>query len=523
MSNPNSSQPSSPPPVEHYDVIYEDDVHSLAALMAHDKREYWTLMLDVVADETVNQAKLDYLKEHIAALQEEYALLTKTIKALATTGKNWMIDAAKHPADDRGPQRTKFSKIREDHGVVTLESNARSKQAAFKDEIKKHKELYRYARSILLHRTAGHKRRKADQSDQSKLVADANSQSFATEDVGLAQLQTSPTSLKPLQTQSSEASPLKMMSKAVRQGCNQLPDIANLGRADRAGRSLEELEEKLPSDLRREVFRCQEEDDAPDQNNDGPEKFGGSSKVAPTECTGTHAILSNKKNGTHRTTLLECVKVTVGHPTDKSQQCETVLLLDSASDHTDFKQSLCEMLHLPNLGPTKLSVATFLSTDEITVDTFVSQLRIRKSNGKTICLRAPVMPDQFVGQMRTAFGRPEHIKELRQGSCAVCPSTETPEILFSDATCVISLKWWRNINSYHAGSGKAGKPADVSELSNHQPFFIRAKSDDVSINQLLESLLADDSLTKNTMSSFRDQLDEKVSYNYISANTPQKR
>ncbi|KAH7660388.1 hypothetical protein AAVH_43828, partial [Aphelenchoides avenae] len=133
----------------------------------------------------------------------------------------------------------------------------------------------------------------------------------------------------------------------------------------------------------------EEEDITPDQNIESSEVFDNDSKDTQTKNIGTYAILSNKENGTHRTTLLECVKVVVGRPTDKTQQCETVLVLDSASYHVYFKQSLCEKLRLPCLGPTKLSVATFLSSDEIPVDTFVSQLRIRKSNGKTICLKAP--------------------------------------------------------------------------------------------------------------------------------------
>ncbi|KAH7718541.1 hypothetical protein AAVH_14016 [Aphelenchoides avenae] len=177
--------------------------------------------------------------------------------------------------------------------------------------------------------------------------------------------------------------------------------------------------EPVYQDLNEPSSDSEADDNGPDQNVEGSEGFDDETKDAHTKNTGTYAILSNKENGTHRTTLLECVKVTVGHPMDKSQQCETVLLLDGASDHTYFKQSLCEKLHLPNLGTTKLSVATFLSSDEIPVDTFVSQLRIRKFNRKTICLKAPVMPDQFVGRMRTEFVRLEHITELRQGSCAV--------------------------------------------------------------------------------------------------------
>lgn len=55
-----------------------------------------------------------------------------------------------------------------------------------------------------------------------------------------------------------------------------------------------------------------------------------------------------------------------------------MLLLDSASDHTYFRQSLCEKLHLSNLGPTKLSVATFVFSDEILVNTFITQLLGRK-------------------------------------------------------------------------------------------------------------------------------------------------
>ncbi|KAH7723309.1 Pao retrotransposon peptidase family protein [Aphelenchoides avenae] len=266
-------------------------------------------------------------------------------------------------------------------------------------------------------------------------------------------------------------------------------------------------------------------DDGSDQNVENPESFD----EPLTKTTGTYAILSNKENGTHRNTWLECVKVTVGHPTDKSKQCETVLLLDSASDHTYFKQSLCEKLHLPNLGPTKLNVATFLSTDEIPVDTFISQLRIRKSNGKTICLMAPVMPDQFVGRMRTAFVRPEHIQELRQGSCAVCPSTETPEILIlvgrdlrhlfevveehKPLPCGFLLAH-SNVGTLLVGSGKADKPADESELSNHRSFFIRAKSDDISIDQLLTNFdgppPSEDNPARQILSDFCEHLQSRA-------------
>ncbi|KAH7708453.1 Pao retrotransposon peptidase family protein [Aphelenchoides avenae] len=694
MSNRNSSQPSSPPPVEHYDVIYEDDVHSLAALMAHDKREYWTLMLDVNADETINQAKLDYLREHIAALQEEYALLTKTIKALATTG----IHAAKHPADVRGPQRKKFAKIREDHGVATLESSARSKQAA----IKKYKELYRAAKNFLSQKTSNrkktenprqkriplgppsnfeaaiHERRNADQPDtvsdvnlqdaftegddaidttatapdlsgQPNVVADVSLQGFVTDDdelgsstnaapdqsdqsyvrrtktprpslpkvmrlepgkfyaATLLSLQVPPSDEVRDSTdaaldqydQPNEVTAIKLQgttsrefevsadgnlqdfdehkvtgsadatsdqydqfedqspdsaNQFVKAATNSLADIANLGRAETTGRSLEELEEKLPPDLRKEVFRrrtrnrnsrqtsnthssklepmyqdlnepssdSEADDTGPDQDVEGSEDFDDDTKYTQTKTTSTYAVLSNKENGTHRTTLLECVKVTAGNPTGKSQQCETVLLLDSASDHTYIKQSLCQKLHLPSLGPAKLSIATFLSTDEIPVDTCISQLRIGKSNGKTFCLKAPVMPDQFVGQMRTAFVRPEHIMELGEGSCGVCPSTVTPEILIGrDLRHMFEvmeeykplpsgfLLAHSNVGTMLVGSGRANKPADQSELAQQRSFFIRAKADDVSIDQLLESPLADGNLAQNTVARFRHQLEEK--------------
>ncbi|KAH7714494.1 hypothetical protein AAVH_18148 [Aphelenchoides avenae] len=541
MSNLNNSQPPSPPPVDHYDFVYEDEIHDLAILMAHDQREHWTPMLTVDADETINQPKLTYLKEHIAALQEEYALLSKTSKALATTGKNWMIDAAKHPAEVRALHREKFTKLREDHDVPTVESKAKDKLAAFKDEIKKHKDLYCAARSILLQRTAVSKRRKADQSDQSRDVADVNPKGVAAEDDQLrssvdaapdlygqpnfvtdVSLQGSVTDRDKLGS-STDAAPdqshqcyieadkksqtcftesdaardqnsqpitvrdaklppsneagdstdaavgkygqsngvtvLKLQgatgreSKVIADGniqdffdehevrgsadaaadqydqfedqspdsanqfikaaTNCLANIANLGRADTTGRSLEELEEKLPPDLRREVFRRRSRDrpwdirkleayllevvdlfhatdgdkdlprgaDAtkaftqrcssplrpwarpfkttptpacnkpskthsaklepvyqdlnepssgsepdnigPDQNVEGSEGFDDATKDTQTKNTGTYAIRSNKENGAHRTTLLECVKVTVGHPTDKSQQCET--------------------------------------------------------------------------------------------------------------------------------------------------------------------------------------------------------
>ena len=89
-----------------------------------------------------------------------------------------------------------------------------------------------------------------------------------------------------------------------------------------------------------------------DQASDGSEGFDEDPREMQTHDTGTYAILSINENGTHRTTLLECVKVTICHPTDQNKQCETVMLLDSASDHTYFKQSLSDKLQLPNLGST---------------------------------------------------------------------------------------------------------------------------------------------------------------------------
>ncbi|KAH7723906.1 Pao retrotransposon peptidase family protein [Aphelenchoides avenae] len=788
MTGQNETQTIPLPPVHHYNVIYEDLVHDLAILMAHDQREHWAPMLTVDADETINQPKLDYLKEHIAALEEEYVILYQTSKELITTGKNWMIDAAKHPSDVREPQIARHKQLRDDHDVPRIESNAKEKLAAFREEISKLKATYRAAKGILS-QTGG-----IDTSNSSNNLFPTASGAFGAHTSGQTHriqhclqrffgvLAEATTSVEPLKITGqvidkfsgdithwplfreqfvklahrpgnfsddierfyfllsqlegeakkwvSDTPPVKgcyqhaadqlekkygnerelykqllqkfnqikplppgcsahQLAEFVKVATNCLAGIASLGRADTTGRSLEELEEKLPPDLRKEVSRrrsrdrlwdiikleaylleevdilratygdkghssgtdatktrtavaftprnngpprsstrptktsvtpmcvfcpsrdhwgsnctkfasisdrirritelrkcyfclndhladvcdnpaarmcrhchnekhhicfCPErnrngrqtskthsakfepvyqdlnepssdseaDDNGPDQNVEGSEGFDDETNDAQTKNTGTYAILSNKENGTHRTTLLECVKVTVGHPTDKSQQCETVLLLDSASDHTYFKQSLCEKLNLPNLGPTKLSVATFLSSEEILVDTFNSQLRIRKSNGKTICLKAPVMPDQFVGRMRTAFVRPEHITELRQGSCAVCPSTETPEILVGrdlrhlfevveehkPLPCGFLLAH-SNVGTMLVGSGKADKPADESELSAHRSFFVRAMPDDVSIDQLLEPLHADDNLAQNIVSSFRNQLEER--------------
>ncbi|KAH7702882.1 hypothetical protein AAVH_29956 [Aphelenchoides avenae] len=138
------------PPVHYYDVIYEDLVHSLAILMAHDHREHWTPTLTVDADETINNPKLEYLKEHIAALEEEFLRLYQASRELTTTGKQWMIDASKHPAEERGPQRETYNKMHEDHDVPTLENNARDKLSEFRAEIDKQKAVYRAAKRILL-------------------------------------------------------------------------------------------------------------------------------------------------------------------------------------------------------------------------------------------------------------------------------------------------------------------------------------------------------------------------------------
>ncbi|KAH7721662.1 hypothetical protein AAVH_10836 [Aphelenchoides avenae] len=84
------------------------------------------------------------------------------------------------------------------------------------------------------------------------------------------------------------------------------------------------------------------EDNGPDQNIETTVGFDDDAEDTQTKNFGAYAILRSKDNGTHRTRLLECVKVTAGHPTDESQECKTVLSLDSASDHTYFKQSLYE-------------------------------------------------------------------------------------------------------------------------------------------------------------------------------------
>ena len=108
MPGQDSNQTIPLPPIHHYDVIYEDLVHNLSILMAHDHREHWTPQLTVDADETINQPKLDYLTEHIAALEEEYVILYQISKELTSTGKSWMSDASKHPADERNPQLARY-------------------------------------------------------------------------------------------------------------------------------------------------------------------------------------------------------------------------------------------------------------------------------------------------------------------------------------------------------------------------------------------------------------------------------
>jgi hypothetical protein len=102
------------------------------------------------------------------------------------------------------------------------------------------------------------------------------------------------------------------------------------------------------------------------------------------ESHGTHAILSNQENGSHQTTLQECVEVTVGHPTIKSRQCQAVLVFDGCSTKTFIKKSLCEKLGLPQQDPVKLSIGTFMSSDDVNVDTFYTQLRIRTLNGRLL-------------------------------------------------------------------------------------------------------------------------------------------
>ncbi|KAH7718166.1 Pao retrotransposon peptidase family protein [Aphelenchoides avenae] len=262
---------------------------------------------------------------------------------------------------------------------------------------------------------------------------------------------------------------------------------------------------KTHATTHKEVYEDYEEpvsDNVTEEEASSDDEVKEESERVVAENHDAHAVVSDQHNGSHQSTLLECVEVTVAHPTDKTRRCQAVLVFDSCSTQTFIQESLQEKLQLPQLNPVKLSIGTFMSSKDKTVDTFFTQLKIRKSNGKTLQIRAPVL-DKLCGEVKSVFMKPQQVAELREGTCALLPSTETPEILIGrDLRHIFEVTEEHeplpsgfvlshtNVGSMVVGRGLTRKPTNESEVTD-KTFFTRGvviePKQNVSLGQLLHA------------------------------------
>ncbi|KAH7699829.1 Pao retrotransposon peptidase family protein, partial [Aphelenchoides avenae] len=150
--------------------------------------------------------------------------------------------------------------------------------------------------------------------------------------------------------------------------------------------------------------------------------------AAPLDGVGTFGAAVPSGAELCRTHLLECVTAEVFNPDNPSRSKTATIFFDCGSSKTFVFEDFATDLGLINLGRKELILDTFANDKPVKLDTFETKIGLLTTKRERIVLDAAASP-RVVRQLRTAFIKPEDVRELRRNKCILVPEYVAPDIV----------------------------------------------------------------------------------------------